>query len=571
MGWIAVDHSVESYSSDATKMHQQLQKALNQEALAELRHIMSSLLSEQKAPAYAIGIFDTQGMLLSWGDAAAGSVPRALNERSVFRIASMSKSFTAAAVLRLAEQGALNLHAPVRDYLPRMRILDTLTSSGLTGASTEITVHHLLSMSSGLVEDDAWADRQESMSRNAFLTLLGTGIRPAYAPGRHYAYSNLGYAILGELVHTVSGISLPEYVSRYFLIPLALTDTSYDWRRVNPDNLQPGYHRHHQQSGQGAYWVKEEFTEPGAFSAIGGVLSSVRDVSKWCRYLEASNLSENLAYTASGEPSGTVLSPSMRSLMQQGHTPIPPVLRCGDSAGHAVRTASSIESYGYGLIVEHDVDYGDIAYHSGGYPGYGSHMRWHLDSGLGVVVLANGRYAEPGIQAGSALRMVLSVSESVGRRVALWPETWHAVDEVNGALEFLATTSHCGDALCPTDISTLASACQQALIPTTGLWSSNVVLDATLESRARVLAQEIGFTGLPKLFADGNLHIHNCHSYSPASFSWTVDCTHGLLRCEVSLIGINEQSTVQTVSFSHVSTVHAGTVVERSATSRAMR
>jgi hypothetical protein len=110
-------------------------------------------------------------------------------------------------------------------------------------------------------------------------------------------------------------------------------------------------------------------------------------------------------------------------------------LRSGSARGRLTVTAApSIASYGYGLALDHDPVRGDIANHSGGYAGFGSNMRWHLDSGIGVIALANGR--DPGVSAAArtALEVLLDAAGAPARTVVLWPETRAAAGAVDAAL-----------------------------------------------------------------------------------------------------------------------------------------
>nr|MDT0526020.1 serine hydrolase domain-containing protein [Streptomyces sp. DSM 41633] len=141
-----------------------------------------------------------------------------------FRIASMSKSFTAAAILQLRDRGALGLDDPVTDYLPWAAGL-----SGPTSDSPGITVRHCLTMSSGLPSDDPWADRQEEMTQADFDDLLRRPVWGAYSPGTAFAYSNLGYALLGRVVEAVSGGRFTDYLTSELLLPLGLAETTYDY------------------------------------------------------------------------------------------------------------------------------------------------------------------------------------------------------------------------------------------------------------------------------------------------------------------------------------------------------
>ena len=114
---------------------------------------------------------------------------------TVFRIASMTKSFTAAAILLLRDQGSLRLDQPIGDLVPELADL-----RGPTDDSPAITVRHLLTMSGGFPTDDPWADRLLPLADPAFTSLLRGGFTFETAPGTTFAYSNLGYAMLGRAI-----------------------------------------------------------------------------------------------------------------------------------------------------------------------------------------------------------------------------------------------------------------------------------------------------------------------------------------------------------------------------------
>ncbi|HKD89247.1 MAG TPA: serine hydrolase domain-containing protein, partial [Streptosporangiaceae bacterium] len=127
-----------------------------------------------------------------------GPVPDA---GTVFRIASMTKSFTATMVLLLRDQGALQLADPAEGYVPEL--------SGVRLVSPDcppITIRHLLTMTAGFTTDDPWGDRQQGLDPAVFARLLSSGgVRSAWAPGTVFEYSNLGYAILGRVIEAVTG------------------------------------------------------------------------------------------------------------------------------------------------------------------------------------------------------------------------------------------------------------------------------------------------------------------------------------------------------------------------------
>jgi CubicO group peptidase (beta-lactamase class C family) len=113
---------------------------------------------------------------------------------SVFRIASMTKSLTAATVLLLRDEGRLRLDDPAEQYVPELANLRYPTSD-----SPRITIRHLLTMTAGFPTDDPWGDRQQALDPEAFLRLLADGgLSFSSAPGTRYEYSNTGYGILGR-------------------------------------------------------------------------------------------------------------------------------------------------------------------------------------------------------------------------------------------------------------------------------------------------------------------------------------------------------------------------------------
>ncbi len=147
---------------------------------------------------------------------------------TVFRIASMTKSFTAATVLSLRDGGQLSLDAPVVDLVPE------LAAGGRR--AQQITVRHLLTMGGGLLTDDPWGDRQQDLSVADFRQLVARGVSPLWSPGVRFEYSNLGYALLGLVIEAVTGQAYSEVVQSQVLGPLGMTSSGYtvdsdgDWR-----------------------------------------------------------------------------------------------------------------------------------------------------------------------------------------------------------------------------------------------------------------------------------------------------------------------------------------------------
>jgi CubicO group peptidase (beta-lactamase class C family) len=133
---------------------------------------------------------------------------------TVFRIASMSKSFAALAVVMLRDAGKLRLDDPAAAYAPEL-----VGIAYPTRDSAPITVRQLLTMAAGWPEDDPWGDRQLAWSNAELAAHLAQGVAFSQAPGVAFEYSNLGYMALGRVIHGASGLSAPEYITRHILQP----------------------------------------------------------------------------------------------------------------------------------------------------------------------------------------------------------------------------------------------------------------------------------------------------------------------------------------------------------------
>src|SRR6185369_13065009 len=147
---------------------------------------------------------------------------------SVFRIASMTKSFTVIAILKLRDEGKLSLEDPAEKYVPELKSLVYPTSD-----SPKITIRHLLSHAEGFPEDNPWGDQQLADSDEQLSALITSGIPFSNAPGVAYEYSNFGFAILGRIVATVSApdaasktAAYTKYVTDNVLRPLGMTSTT---------------------------------------------------------------------------------------------------------------------------------------------------------------------------------------------------------------------------------------------------------------------------------------------------------------------------------------------------------
>jgi serine-type D-Ala-D-Ala carboxypeptidase/endopeptidase len=356
-------------------------------AIANIDAIAAAFQRKGEQPGMAYGIIADGQLLHASGLGERWIGGPAPDADTVFRIASMTKSFTAAGVLQLRDVGALHLDDPVEAYVPELSGM-----KGPTADSPRLTIRHLLTMAGGLPKDDAWADRQQGISDRAFSEMLRDGFSFARAPGTRYEYSNLGYAILGRVASAAAGIPYDEIIVQRLLEPLGMAHTGFVASQMPSAALAKGYRRVDDQ------WMELPFDDHGAFAPMGGLFSTVRDLADWVAGFTG-------AYPPRDDIEHHPLRRSSRREVQQPHNAIP-LDHKARPIDELARCCSSC--YGYGLFVDDDSRLGVIVRHSGGYPGFGSHMRWHPKSRIGVVVLANSTYAPARMLAAEMLDSLLS-------------------------------------------------------------------------------------------------------------------------------------------------------------------
>ena len=167
---------------------------------AEIDRLFRDYATQVHAPGAAWGVI-IGGELAHTGTTGLRDVAAQapVDADTVFRIASMTKSFTAMSILKLRDEGKLSLDDPAERYVPEMAGFKYPTSD-----APKITVRHLLSHAEGFPEDNPWGDRQLADTEEQLSAMLRGGIPFSNAPGIAYEYSNLGFAILGRIVSNVS-------------------------------------------------------------------------------------------------------------------------------------------------------------------------------------------------------------------------------------------------------------------------------------------------------------------------------------------------------------------------------
>ena len=337
--------------------------------------ILAQWMAENHIPGMVFGVVKDGKLAYVKGAGVLDLVvKRPAGPDSLFRIASMTKAFTAMSILRLRDEGRLALDDPADRYVPEMRGWTYPTSD-----SPRITIRDLLTHSAGFVTDDPWGDRQQVLSQTVFTALLKAGVPFTKAPEMRHEYANLGYAILGRVIANITKSPYRAYVEKTLLAPLGMSATGYDVLAHPKDKRAIGYR------WENGAWAEEPTMKDGAFNAMGGLEVSAADYAKW------------LAFVLSAWPprDGAEVGPVKRGTVRQ-------VIRGVNNAAVFRRPATGgadqcpgTVSYGMGWRVIGDCDYGTVLAHGGGYPGYGSHVMVLPEYGAALFALTNRTYAGP--------------------------------------------------------------------------------------------------------------------------------------------------------------------------------
>lgn len=294
------------------------------------------------------------------------------SSKSDFRIASMSKSFTAMAILKLRDEGKLRLDDPISRYIPEAKNMKPLTKD-----APAITIRMLLTHSAGYPEDNPWGDRQLANTDEQLVDMYRKGISFSHDPGLEYEYSNLGFATLGYIIKKVTGESYEQYITDNILKPLGMTHTYYEYAKVPKDLLAHGYR------WIDGKWVEQPMLHDGSYGAMGGMITSIEDFAKY----EAFHLS---AWPPRDDAeAGPVKRSSVREMQYPWDVN-------GFNANY--RTASGrynpyVSAYCYGLRWRKYIDGTTVIGHTGGLPGFGSEWEIYPEYGIGVMCFVNLTYA----------------------------------------------------------------------------------------------------------------------------------------------------------------------------------
>lgn len=279
-------------------------------------------------------------------------IPAGVN--SIYRVGSISKSFTAVALLQLRERGYLELDDGVREALPELAQLQDRPAG-----AEPVTFRHLASHTAGLIREpqlDGAAEGPLEFWEDKILSSIPTTSFYA-SPGESYRYSNIGFGVLGYSLSRVSGIPFMELVDASILRPLAMQSSGFVVTPAIAEQLATGYVRR----GDGTADAQTPYREHvgrGYKVPNGGVYSTVGDLARFVAGL-------------TGAATVPILGPEGRRLIQTPQTP------------------EEGPQYSFGFSISQRANSPNLVGHGGSVAGYNAHLIFEPESGIGVVLLRN--------------------------------------------------------------------------------------------------------------------------------------------------------------------------------------
>jgi CubicO group peptidase (beta-lactamase class C family) len=328
-------------------------------------------LKKHHLPGLAYGLVVEDSLVFSGAYGSSNlELGTKVTEQTLFRIASMTKSFTAMAVLMLRDEGKLSLSDPISMFIPEFSQLRKLTSD-----APPVSIYNLLTMSAGFPEDNPWGHRFLDIKEKTLMELVENGVSLSTVPSVQYEYSNLGYGLLGQLISRVSGTPYQEYITRNILRPLGMEHTYWEFEEAPANLLALGYKWEEKQ------WRAEELLHDGAFGAMGGLITSISDFAKYVSF-----------HLSAWPPrSNTDTGPVKRSTLREMHDMHKPYFY-KDPERFGKPSDPLIRGYGFGLVAMKDMEGISEVGHNGGLPGFGSSYVFYPDHGIGIMAFSNLTY-----------------------------------------------------------------------------------------------------------------------------------------------------------------------------------
>lgn len=279
-----------------------------------------------------------------------------LNTNSIFELASCSKQFTAMGIVILKEKEKLNLDDKISKFIPELSYLD------------EVSIRNLLIHTSGLpdylpIMDSLWDKSKIATNKDILEIFRKHEPKLLFQPNTKHEYSNTGYVFLATIIERASGLSYGDFLKKYIFRPLKMKNSFVYNRRLSPkkiDNYALGYLYI---KSQNKYILPDDYEKTKMVYWIDGVVgdgtvnSTVIDLLKWDRALYSTKL---------------VSKESITEIFTNG-----------------ILNDKSLSKHGFGWRILETKEYGKIARHSGGWPGYNTYIERDIDNDKTIIILQN--------------------------------------------------------------------------------------------------------------------------------------------------------------------------------------
>lgn len=334
-----------------------------------LHRVLEEQLALYRVPGIIAGLWaDGSGEWSGMAGTADIATGRKPDPSDKVRIGSITKTFTATAILQLADRGLLSIDDPLSRWEP-----------WIPGADS-ISLRHLLNMTSGLVKytdlEEFWATIKADPAAHwapEDMVAMAAALAPRFASGTQAEYNNTNYILLGMIIEKVSGMSAADYFSQAIAKPLGLETTYLPEGPTLPEPFMRGYTIAAGADLESANFIEQSFYSPSPSWTAGGMIGTLGDLKKWMEALA----------------SGFLVSQDMHA--QQLNFSMP-----------------GADDYGLGIMRG-----GTLIGHAGEVPGYNVSMYRHPGLRLTGIVLAN-RY--PGLSKGQADRINVALMKTIAQK-----------------------------------------------------------------------------------------------------------------------------------------------------------
>lgn len=335
---------------------------------------LSEQLAAQKLPGLVFGVVVDGNLAYAKGFGFADLETRApATADTVYRIGSITKTFTSLALVKLRDEGKLSLDDPAARFLPELAAIKYPTRD-----SPLFTLRHILTHTSGLppVANFSFTQSDHDVTQAQMLSGIDQ-MTLASAPGTQEVYSNFAMALLGLVVERVTGVRYRDYVTREIFSPLAMRSSYWAEGEVPKGRLAIAYAKGPDGPRKVPHW------RLGASEAAGGIYTSLRDLARYAAFQLA-------AYPARSEPeSGPVRRSTLREAHAvQHHSGLTVASRTDARDGKAGVSATS-SGIGLAWWSEETCELEQLVWHSGETEGFTGTIHLLPQRGVAMVLLTN--------------------------------------------------------------------------------------------------------------------------------------------------------------------------------------